>query len=67
MKYILCSILFDGESPQPRFAFSAKNQNEADEKAFKWSQYQHVDHKTTLARLPIDNEKNWQLHDGYIQ
>ena len=48
------------------FAFTAVDQEEANEKAFKWARYHSFDVREVKAEKPTEDEANWNIHNEYI-
>ncbi len=50
----------------PRFTFEAKDQEDANEKAFGWAVYQGFTTQEVSARITEGDQLTWQLHNEYV-
>jgi len=54
------------EDFDPRFTFNAKNQKDANDKAYNWSRYQGLLPREVVAKPTTGNQLDWNTHDEFM-
>jgi len=68
-RYAMCVIMYAGDKfPSARFIFEAKDDKEAEDKAYRWARYQGMVHKIDVISRPAHaNETMMELHNDYLR
>ena len=64
--YTMMNIGYEGATPQAAFTYTAKDDKEADEKAYKWRRYHGFTKNDATYREAQGEELNWATHNEYI-
>lgn len=65
-KYVIVTKACEGVNFR-RFAFDAKNEEEAKDKAFGWARYQGYDVREVWAELAVNDELNWASQNDWVR
>ncbi len=66
-KYALCVKMYEGDSdPECRFTYLAANDDEAEEYALRWTQYQGLNWRDIEIRRATEEESLRPVHQDYI-
>lgn len=64
--YTMMTIGYPGATPQPSFTFTAKDEKDADNKAYGWRRYQGFTSADATFREAQGEELNWPLRNEYV-
>ena len=64
--YTMMTIGYEGATPQPAWTFTAKDDKDASDKAYRWRRYQGFTDKDATYREAQGEELNWETKDSYV-